>query len=84
MTAKELKGDFPAKTYVILPLNTYSGSKIREIRMSKGMTQSIFANYMGVSIKTVEAWEGERSKPSGTAKRLLSILESDIEVPFTS
>ena len=42
-----------------------------------GMTQSVFAAYMGVSKKTVEAWEGGRTHPSGPAFRLLEVLASD-------
>lgn len=41
------------------------------------MTQSVFAAYMGVSKKTVEAWEGGRTHPSGSAFRLLEMLASD-------
>ena len=33
----------------------YSGKEIRDIRTKAGMTQSVFASYMGGSIKTVEA-----------------------------
>lgn len=34
-----------------------------------------FANYMGVSKKTVEAWELGRTHPTGPAYRLISILD---------
>lgn len=36
-----------------------------------------FAGYMGVSDKTVEAWEAGTNHPSGSASRLLSMLEKD-------
>ena len=51
------KGTLKAKekTYMILPVKEYSGKEIRDIRMKAGMTQSVFASYMGVSIKTGEA-----------------------------
>ena len=65
------------KTYMIAPIKEYSNTEIREIRMKAGMTQSVFASYMGVSKKTVEAWEGGRTHPSGPAFRLLEILASD-------
>ena len=39
------------KTYMILPVKEYSGKEIRDIRTKAGMTQSVFASYMGVSIK---------------------------------
>ena len=31
--------------------------------------------YMGVSAKTVEAWEAGTNRPSGTASRILSMME---------
>jgi len=78
------KGNLEAKkyVYVINPVEEYSNIEIKEIRKNAHMTQSVFAEYMGVSIKTVEAWEGGRIRPSGTARRLLSILASGIIVPF--
>jgi putative transcriptional regulator len=49
--------------------------------MKAGMTQNVFAAYMGVSPKTVEAWEGGRTHPNGTAFRLLDVLASnDLEI----
>ena len=41
------------------------------------MTQGVFASYMGVSKKTVEAWECGRTHPTGPAFRLLDILASE-------
>jgi putative transcriptional regulator len=32
---------------------------------------------MGVSTKTVEAWEAGTNKPIGSARRFLSVLKSD-------
>ncbi|MBQ3801765.1 MAG: helix-turn-helix domain-containing protein [Treponema sp.] len=40
------------------------------------MTQVLFADYMGVSQKTVEAWEKGTNHPTGTACRLISMLEN--------
>ena len=44
------------------------------------MSQKIFASYMGVSDKTVEAWEAGTNHPSGSASRLLSMIEKDKEL----
>lgn len=71
------QGTARVKTYMITPVKEYSKAEIREIRMRAGMTQEVFASYMGVSKKTVEAWEGGRSHPTGPAFRLLEVLESD-------
>ena len=50
------------------------------------MTQAVFANYMGVSPKTVEAWELGRTHPTGPAYRLLDILAAgkEQEMSFVS
>ena len=59
------KGRISAKktTYMIAPVKEFNPSEIRTIRTAAGMTQTIFACYMGVSKKTVEAWEAGRSHP---------------------
>lgn len=61
----------------IEPLGEYSASDVREIRRSTGLTQSLFAKWLGVSTRTVEAWEAGRNKPSGPSNRLLGLLQSN-------
>lgn len=77
-------GEAKVRTYMIMPITEYSKNEIREIRKKAGMTQNVFASYMGVSKKTVEAWEGGRTHPTGPAFRLLNILdkESSVETNF--
>lgn len=75
-------GKAKVKTYTILPVNQYNSKEIREIRIKAGMTQSVFASYMGVSKKTVEAWECGRTHPTGPAFRLLDILASGENVEY--
>jgi len=58
-------------------LRSFSPSEIREIRIKANMTQRIFAGVIGVSIKTVEAWEGGRSKPDGAARRMLGLIDKN-------
>ena len=70
-------GKARVKTYMIMPIKKYSNKEIREIRMKAGMTQSVFASYMGVSKKTVEAWECGRTHPTGPGFRLLDILATE-------
>lgn len=72
-------GKAAVKTYTIQPVKEYSCKEIREIRIKLGMTQSVFAAYMGVSVKTVEAWEGGRAHPTGPVFRLLEILSTGEE-----
>lgn len=62
---------------VVSPLNVYSCTCIKSIRQKHGMTQRIFAEALGVSIKTIEAWESGKNTPSGCANRMLELLEQD-------
>lgn len=75
-------GKAKTKAYMILPVNEYDNKQIREVRMKAGMTQSVFASYMGVSKKTVEAWECGRTHPTGPALRLLDILSAGEDVEY--
>ncbi len=70
------KGNGKAKTTTLMiePVKKYSNVDIKRIRNEAGMTQAVFAKYMGVSPKTVEAWELGRTHPTGPAYRLIDIL----------
>lgn len=78
------KGEGKARvvTYKIEPVTEYSADQIRRIRMDARMTQRVFADYLGVSVKTVEAWERGRTHPTGPACRLITFLEDDEELSF--
>ena len=64
----------------IEPLKKYNAQKIKGIRSSVGMSQKLFAGYLGISQKTVEAWEAGKNIPNGTASRLLQIMEQNPDV----
>ena len=68
----------------ISPVEKFSGCEIKEIRKSTGLTQVMFARYMGVSVKTVEAWEAGRNHPEGAACRLLALTRTDPDFPQRS
>lgn len=63
------------RTINIEPIKHYSPAKIKLIRHEVGLTQKLFAQYLGVSTKTIEAWEAGRNRPSGSSCRLLSLLD---------
>lgn len=65
----------------VAPLEKFTAEEIKEIRKSTGLTQWLFAKYMGVSVKTVEAWEAGRNAPNGTACRMLAITKANPAFP---
>ena len=73
------KGQGPARviSYKIDPVMEYAKEQIRQIRLNAQMTQHVFADYLGVSVKTVEAWERGRTHTTGPACRLLSMLSNN-------
>ena len=71
-------------TLEIAPLSTFESSEIRSIRQSTGLTQKNFACFIGVSVKTVEAWESGRNHPDGAACRLLALTKADPAFPSKS
>ena len=73
---EKVKG-LKSHTITVAPLPDYKGKEIKEIRNELGLTQSIFGYVLGVSKKTVEAWESGKNHPAGPAQRMLSILEKD-------
>jgi putative transcriptional regulator len=44
-----------------------------EARMKLGVSQSAFAQLLGVSVRTLQEWEQGRREPSGAARTLLRI-----------
>ena len=66
---------FPITKIVTSDCGKYKAEEILKIRKSTGMSQRLFAGYLGVSVKTVEAWESGTNHPSGTASRILNMIE---------
>lgn len=80
------KGNLKAEktTRFIAPLESFTSDEIKKIRNETGMTQALFAKYMGVSVKTVEAWESGKNHPEGSARRLLALTRKDPSFPTSS
>ena len=52
--------------------------KIKELRTLTGMSQSEFAAYFGLSVRSIQEWEQERKRPPSYLVGLLKrILENE-------
>jgi putative transcriptional regulator len=61
----------------IMPVPEYKPQQIKDIRARLGLTQGLFGGIVGVSTKTVEAWEVGYRKPSSSAMRVLAELDTN-------
>jgi len=50
-----------------------SKEDVQSLRHEFGVSQSVFAKFMGVSINTLQNWEQGRCQPTGAARVLLTI-----------
>ncbi len=52
---------------------------VRRIRRKAAMSQSEFASYFGVSVRTVQDWEQGRRVPSGASRAFLLVIDREPE-----
>ena len=57
----------------------FAEPEVKAIRNKTGLSQSRFANVVGVSKRTIENWEQGRRHPTGPARALLKIVDADPE-----
>lgn len=69
------KGSAKAETYA--RKRNLPEIDVAKERASLKMTQKAFASLIGVSKRTVEAWECGKCTPSPTAKKLMHLLSID-------
>jgi putative transcriptional regulator len=61
----------------IAPVPHYGATTVKSIRNMLGLSQIAFAEALGVSKKTVEAWEAGTNVPQGPAQRILELLQKE-------
>lgn len=76
---QHLKNDKKLRTRKIRvkSLPTFGPHDIKAIRSKTKLSQSMLSEVIGVSPKTVEAWEQGKNRPSGSSTRILQLLNND-------
>ena len=50
---------------------------VRRIRKKLKMSQTVFADYFGVNVRTIQDWEQGRRMPTGAAKNFLFVIDQE-------
>ncbi|MEX2282673.1 MAG: transcriptional regulator [Gemmatimonadota bacterium] len=75
------KGKRDLRTSILPPPPKPMGSRdVRRLRERLDASQTMFAGYLNVSTKLVQAWEADRRTPEGAALRLLRLAEQAPEL----
>ena len=67
-------------TTLPLPPKSLNGRAVKRVRASLRASQAVFARYLNVSTKLVQAWEANRRTPDGPALVLLHIAARQPDV----
>lgn len=79
------KGKRDLRTTVLPPPPKPMGAHdVRRLRERLAASQAVFAGYLNVSTKLVQAWEADRRTPEGAALRLLRLAEQSPELLLTA
>ena len=66
------------RTTVLPPMpSPVTGAQVRRIRKRLNASQAVFARYLNVSTKLVQAWEAGRRPPEGPALILVGLGDRD-------
>jgi putative transcriptional regulator len=57
------------------PVAPLEPEAIKHIREASRVSQAVFARYLNTSLSTVQKWEIGQKKPTGTALKLLHLVD---------
>lgn len=63
------------RTFGVEEPKSYTAYDIKRLRLKEKASQSVFAAYLNTSVSTVQKWEVGEKTPSGTALKLLDLVE---------
>lgn len=56
-------------------IEDFTGKDIRALREHEQVSQDVFARYLNVTKDTVSKWECGKKQPTGSSKKLLSLIK---------
>ena len=74
---REMKRHMAGKSVRGARTTEFAEPDVRAIRDAAKISQSQFARLIGVSVRTLQNWEQQRTRPTGPARALLKIVASD-------
>jgi putative transcriptional regulator len=79
-SGEPLEKRFTVRTYhVDFTPRAYGPEDVRRVRDLLGMSQAVFARFLGVDANTVRSWEQGNRPPSPIARRFMDEIEADPE-----
>ncbi len=79
-TGDPMERHFTVRTYdVEFTPRPYGPDDVRRVRALLGMSQILFARFLGVDANTVRSWEQGTRPPSAIARRFMDEIEGDPE-----
>ena len=71
-------------TVLPLPPEPMAAVEVKQLRARLNASQAVFAHYLNVSTKLIQAWESQRRQPDGAALKLLRVAEKNPSAVFTN
>src|SRR5262249_54187942 len=72
-----LETKYTVRQVVVVAPPPLAPADVREIRESLGLSQPVFADFLGTSTATVRSWEQGQKPPSPMARRFLGLIAAD-------
>lgn len=69
-----------SKYIIVTEIRPMGAKEVRALRLYLQLSVSLFASLLGVSVKTVEAWEKGTNVPSGPALRLMRMAQKNPDI----
>ena len=67
------------KVVLDLQPTSYDADMVKETRKALGLSQALFAQFLGVSVNTVQSWEQGEKPPKPIACRFMDEIRHDVD-----